>query len=199
MASPSILGDVASQVSYVRPYSTSTARFFVRTSDTGTVATTGQVIDLSKGVHLSTTGGKPLDATVHRRNGGPPRWRGVKLSVPLELVYHTSGLNTFVTVAHKCRAATSGAGSTFRTLKTDVFRFKMGTDTDATFHLGLASSCNLQGSDRFYKANVTFSWKTATGTAAKDTTTSQELICNSPVYEFVGHDMPNTSVPFKVS
>lgn len=198
MASPSMLGDAGPRVSRVLPYSTSTARAFIRTSDTGTVVTTGLIVDLSKALHLGVTGGKPLDSTVHRRSAGPPRWREVEISVPLELVFHTSGKNTYVEVAHKTRAAASGAGSTWRTLKTDLFRLKMGTDTDATFHLGCESSANLMAADRFYKANITFKWRTTTDTAAKDTTTNQQLICNGPVMKFTGHEVP-VSVPFKVS
>lgn len=199
MGSPSSLGDLGRQISLVRAYSTSTARFFVRTSDTGTVASTGVAVDLSRALHLTSTGGKPLDTTVHTRAGGPPRWKSVNLSIPLELVFHTSGTNTYVTVAHKHRSATAGAGSTWATLKTDVFRFKMGTDTDAIMHTGVKSSCNLQNVGRYYKANITFAWKFGSSTSAKDTTTGQELVCNSPVYEFSGGDAPEVTVPYKVS
>lgn len=199
MGSPSSLGDLGRQISLVRAYSTSTARFFVRTSDTGTVATTGVAIDLSRAVHLSSTGGKPLDTTVHARKGGPPAWKSANVSIPLELVFHSSGLNTYVTVAHKHRSATSGAGSTWATIKTDVFRFKGGTDTDVTYHTGVRSGCNLQNVSRYYKANITLSWKLASSTSAKDTTTGQEMVCNSPVYEFSGGDFPEVTVPYKVS
>jgi hypothetical protein len=199
MSSPSQLGSVGNRISLCLPLSTSTARFFVRTSDTGTVATTSRAIDLSRALHVGATGGKPLDVTVHTRMSGPPRWKSVAVAVPFELVYHTSGVNTFVTVAHKTRAATSGAGSTWRTLKTDVYRYKMGTDTDATFHGGLVSDCNLQAVDRFYKTNITLAWRTATSTSAKDTTTNQEMVINSPVFLFSGADSPQVSVPFKVS
>jgi hypothetical protein len=198
MASPSILGSLGLAISRVEPYSTSTARAFVRTSDTGTVALTGRQIDLGKALHMGATGGKPLDATVHTRYG-IPRWKSVAVAVPLEITQHTSGLNTYVTVAHQHRSATSGAGSTYATIKTDVFRFKMGTDTDATRHDGVISDCNLQAVNRYYRANVTFSWKLATSTAAKDTTTGQQLISNSPVLLFSGADSPQVSVPFKVS
>lgn len=198
MSSPSGLGDKAFEVTAVLPFTTSTARFFIRTSDTGTVGTTSTVVDLSRTIHVGVTGGKPLDSTVHRRNGGPSVWKSVMVSAPLELVYHSSGKNTFVTVAHKCRAATSGAGSTWRTLKTDVFRFKMGTDTDATFLKGFASSANLMATDKLYKCNITFAWKKTSDTSVKDTTTEQELICNGPVIHLYGDDVP-TNVPFKVS
>lgn len=199
MSTPSQLGSIGNRVSLVLPLSTSTARFFVRTSDTGTILSTSRSVDLSRALHVGATGGKPLDATVHARRSGPPVWRSVACAIPLEVVYHTSGVNTYVTVAHKTRAATSGAGSTWRTLKTDVFRIKMGTDTDATFHTGIVSDCNLQSVDRFYKTNITTAWRTASSTAAKDTTTNQEMVINSPVWIFSGADSPNVTVPYKVS
>jgi hypothetical protein len=199
MSSPSSLGDLGRQISYVRAYTTSTARLYVRTSDTGTVATTGTAIDLSRAVHLSSTGGKPLDSTVHSRKAGPPVWRSVNVTIPLELVFHSSGRNTYVTVAHKHRSATAGAGSTWATLQTDVFRFKMGTDTDMTIHTGVKSSCNLQAVKRYYKANITFSWKKASSTSVADTSTEQEMVCNSAVYEFNGAEFPEVTVPYKVS
>lgn len=199
MSSPSTLGEVGFPVSAVLAYTTSTARFFVRTSDTGTVATTSRAIDLSKAMHLGVTGGKPFDTTVHARPGGPHRWRSVAVAVPLELVFHSSGRNTYVTVAHKNRSATSGAGSTWATIKTDVFRFKMGTDTDATFHTGLISSCNLQAVQRYYKANITFAWKKASSTSVADTSTEQEMVCNGPALLFGGSSVPQVTVPYKVS
>lgn len=198
MSTPSQLGDLAYGISAVEPLDTTTARFFIRTSDTGTVATTSRSYDLSRALHFGATGGKPLDATVHPRRSGSPRYKSVLVAIPLEVTYHTSGVNTFVTVAHKTRSATSGSGSTWETIKTDVFRFKMGTDTDATFHKGIASSANLMAAKKFYKTNITFAWKKASSTAAKDTTTNQQLICNSPVWLFGGDTLP-TSVPYKVS
>lgn len=195
MPTPSIYGDPSEQVTAVLAFSTSTAISYIRTSDTGTVVSTSRTVDLSRALHLGVTGGKPLDATIHRRPAGPPRWKAVKVSVPLELVFHSSGQNVFVTVAHKHRAAASGAGSTWATLKTDVRRFRMGTDTDATFHVGVVSSANLQAVARFYKANITYSFRKASSTSAKDTTTNSELIANSPVLEFYGGDMPQVSVP----
>ena len=199
MSTPSQLGSIGNRVSLVLPLSTSTARFFVRTSDTGTIVSTSRAVDLSHALHVGATGGKPLDATVHARRSGPPVWKSVACAIPLEMVFHSSGLNTFVTVAHKTRAATSGTGSTWRTLKTDVYRFKMGTDTDATFHKGLVSDCNLQAVDRYYKTNITTAWKLGTSTAAKDTTTGQEMVINSPVWIFSGADSPQVTVPYKVS
>lgn len=199
MASVSGLASLGFPISRVEPYSTSTARLFVRTSDTGTVAITGRQIDLGQTLHVGATGGKPLDTTVHARAGGPPRWRSAAVAVPFELVYHTSGVNTYVTVTHQCRSATSGAGSTYRTLETDVFRFKMGTDTDATFHKGLVSDCSLQAADRYYRANLSVAFRTASSTAAKDTSTNQEMVINSPVYLFGAESTPQITVPYKVS
>lgn len=192
---PSIYGDPGEQVTAVLAFSTSTAIAYIRTSDTGTVVSTSRTIDLSRALHLGVTGGKPLDTTVHRRPAGPPRWKAVKVSVPLELSFHTSGINVYVTVAHKHRAAASGAGSTWVTLKTDVRRFKMGTDTDAVFHVGVQSSANLQAVARYYKANVSYAFRKASSTAAKDTTTSTEVVSNSGILEFYGGDMPSVSVP----
>ncbi len=198
---PAGLGDLGFPVTAVFPMSTSTARFYANISgtDTGTVATTSRTLDLARALHVGTTGGKPLDATVHTRRGVPP-WKSLGVAMPLELTFNTSGRSLYVTVAHKSRAAASGAGSTWRTEKTDVFRFKMGTDTDAVFHTGLFSSCNLQAIQRFYKTNITFAFKLASSTAAKDTTTDQiHVVCNSPVWIASGGSMPQTSVPFKVS
>lgn len=195
MPSPSILGDLGHQVTAVYPLSTSTAIYYIRTSgtDTGTVVTTGRTFDFSRLLHQGSTGGKPFDATVHPRAGGPPRFQSVSVAVPLEMNFHTSGLNLYVTVAHKTRAAASGAGSTWETLKSDVKRFKMGTDTDATFHSGFVSSVNAQAIKKFYKANITFSRRLASSTAAKDTTTaSSPLICNSPIVILSGAAQPTT-------
>jgi hypothetical protein len=187
MSSPSNLGDLGHQIACL-PYTTSTARCFIRTSDTGTVATTGKTIDLSKYLAQSTTGGKPLDATLYPRPGGPKQFRSIAVAVPLELVFHSSGLYASVAVAHKHRSATSGAGSTWATIKTDTRLFKMGTDTDATHHNGFVSSFNAQSVKRYYKANVTFAFKKASSTAAADTTTGTELVCNSPNYLLFGGD-----------
>jgi hypothetical protein len=198
MGTPSSLGDLGYGVTAVFPLSTSTAIFHIRTSDTGTVATTSRAFDLSRALHYGTTGGKPLDATLHRR-GSVPRWKSVSVILPLEATFHTSGVNAFITVAHKHRAATSGAGSTWATLRSQVFRLKAGTDTDATFHTGVVSSANLMAVGRYYKANVTFSYKKASSTAAKDTTTNTEIVVNSPIVMFSGGDTPQASVPLLVS
>lgn len=204
MSSPSTLGSLGFPVSHVEPYSTSTNPAVIRfaipdDTDTGTVALTGRQIDLGRLRHQGNTGGKPLDATVHSRASGPPRWKSVAVAIPLEMTHHSSGLNTYITVAHQHRAATAGAGSTYETLKTDVFRFKMGTDTDALRFDGAISDCNLQAVERYYRANITFSWKLGSSTAAKDTTTGQQLISNSPVLLFGGADQPQVTIPLKVS
>lgn len=196
---PSMLGDLAFAIATVRPYSTSTAVAYIRTSDTGTVATTGRIVDLSRALHLGTTGGKPLDATVHARAGGPPRWRSVILSVPLEMAFHTSGLNVYVTAAIKHRLTTSGVGSTWATLVSHVERFKMGTDTDATFHTGFAVGANISQVNRYLKANLTYAFRKASSTSAKDTTTSTELVSNSPSLLFSAAVLPQVTVPYQVS
>jgi hypothetical protein len=170
---PSILGDLGFQIAAL-PASTSTAAYFTRTSDTGTVLTTSRILDLSRHLGLGVTGGKPLDATVHPRKLSVPR--SLAIALPLEMVFHASGLNLYVGVAHKTRSAAAGAGSTWETIKTEADkRFKMGTDTDATFEHGFVSSCNAQAIKRFYKVNVTFKFRKASDTSAKDTSTNTEL------------------------
>lgn len=185
MSSPAQLGDLGYQIA-VLGASTSTAGFFLRTSDTGTVVTTGRTLDLSRHLNLSVTGGKPLDATVHSRKLQVPK--SIAIAIPLEMVFHTSGVNAYITVAHKHRSAAAGAGSTWETLKTEtVKRFKMGTDTDATFETGFVSSVNAMAVKRFYKANVTFAFRKASDTSAKDTTTNTELYTQpNPVYILYG-------------
>ena len=162
---------------------------------TSTCRTTSRSLDLSRALHLGTTGGKPLDATVHTRAAGAPRFKSLSVAVPLEIAFQTSGLNLFVTVAHNTRAAAAGAGSTWVVLKTDVRRFKNGTDTDNVFHTGFVSSVNAQAIKRFYKANITFATRKPTDTAAKDTTTGVLLNCNSPVVILSGADQPQNVVP----
>lgn len=180
MSSPSNLGDLGYQLA-IKPASTSTAGLFLRTSDTGTVLTTGAVLDLSQHLNKSVTGGKPLDATVHSRRLAVPK--SIAIALPLEMVFHTSGVNAYVTVDHKTRSASAGAGSTWETLKSETKRFKMGTDTDATFETGVVSSVNTQAVKKFYKANVTFKFRKASDTSAKDTSTNTELYTQpNPVY-----------------
>lgn len=203
MPTPASLGDLSYQVTYVMPLATSSGSFYIKTSgtDTGTKATTSRTIDLKKALHETglTTGAKPLDATVHPRAGGPARFKSLSLSIPLKMNFHTSGLNCYLTVAHKTRAATSGAGSTWATLKTDIRRFKMGTDTDAVLHSGVFSSVNAQGLSRYYKANITVSFKLASSTSAKDTTTAQGgFVIHNPSVILSGTLEGQTVVPAKV-
>lgn len=196
---PSLLGDLGFQVTAVFPLSTSTAIFRAlrntTATDTGTVLTTSRTLDLSRRLEVGTTGGKPLDATVHPRTSGAPKFNSLSVAVPLELQLHDSGLNVYVTVAHKHRAALTGAGSTWDTVRTDVRRYKMGTDTDGVFHTGFVSSINAQALRRFYKANITFAFRKGSSTAAKDTTTAAQLVCNSPIFILSGGAMPQAVVP----
>ena len=197
MPSPSTLGDLGHQVTAVFPLSTSTAIYYSKATgtSTGTKLTTSRTFDFSRLQHFGTTGGKPLDATVHPRVTGAQRFKSVTVAVPLELNFQTSGLNCYVTVAHLTRSAASGAGSTWATLRSQVFRWKMGTDTDGIFHTGCASSVNAQAIKKFYKANITFATRKPTDTAAKDTTTGVLIFCNSPVVILSGADQPQNVVP----
>lgn len=200
MSSPSVLGDLGYQVTAVLPLSTSTGLYYIKTSgtSTGTLLTTSRTLDLSRALHVGTTGGKPLDITVHPRAAAAPRFKSLTIAGGLEINFQSSGPNLFVSVAHKQRAASAGAGSTWETIKTDVFRWKQGTDSDAVFHTGFASSVNAQAIKRYYKANITFATKKASSTAAKDTTTSVLLVVPSPVVILSGADVPQVTVPKKV-
>ena len=174
---PSNLGDFGFSVVAVLPLNTATGRHYVKNSgtDTGTVATTSRAIDLKKALFETgiTTGAKPLDITVHPRGAGSPKFTGLALSIPLKANFHDSGRQIYVKVEHKTRAATSGAGSTWQLMKTAVTkRFKMGTDTDAILHSGVFDSVSAMAIQRFYKANLTYSFRLASSTAAKDTSTS---------------------------
>ena len=197
MSSPSILGDFAYDITAVLPLSTSTGIFLSKTSQTstGTVLTTSRSIDLSRLPTNGSTGGKPLDITVHPRRSGAYRFKSVTILLAGEVSFQSSGVNLYVTIAHKTRAATSGAGSTFVTHKTDVRRLKMGTDTDATFHLGFASSFNAQAANKLYKANITFATRKASSTSAKDTSSSIAYYINSAVVVLSGDDAPQVTVP----
>jgi hypothetical protein len=197
-SSPAGLGNIAyNLVGAVVPVNTATGMYFRRTSDTGAVTTTTRSLDLAATLTVGSTGGKPLDSTVHPRRG-VPRWKSLAISIPLKLTYHTSGVNTYVTVTHKHRAATSGAGSTWDTIVAETYRYKMGTDTDAVFFTGLLSACNLQAVRRYYKTNIAFAWRKASSTSAKDTTTNQEAIVGPPTWLISG-DTFGLSVAFKVS
>lgn len=198
MASPAILGDPAYPILALEPLNTATGRFYVKNSgtDTGTVVTTSRAIDFARKLHETgvTTGLKPLDATVHPRLPAMPAFRSLALSIGLKMQFHDSGRQVFIEVAHKTRAATSGAGSSWQTLRTTVHRFKMGTDTDAIANKALISGCNAQALQRFYKANITVRFRLNSSTGAKDTTTSQGgftlynpvlLALGAPVPQFV--------------
>jgi len=204
MSSPSILGDGGFPIVACFPLHTATGRFYVKNSgtDTGTVTTTSRAIDFAKKLHETglTTGTKPLDATVHTRLSAIPRFNSLALTIPIKANFHTSGLQFYFTVAHKTRMTTSGAGSTWQTLRTTVHRFKMGTDTDAVLHSGVVSACNAQAMQRFYKANFTVSFKLASSTSAKDTTTNQgPFVIYNPSVLLTGGNVPQTSVPAVVS
>ena len=183
-----------------RPYTTSTARLtclrLATCSDTGTVAFTGRALDLSRALHLGTTGGKPLDVTRHVRKPAPRiEWVGV--AVPLEINFMTSGRFVIVTATHQHRGAAAGASSTYATIKTDAKLYHGGTDTDAIFHDGFESMVSAQAIKRFYRCNLSFAFRlnSSTAAAAKDTTTEIRLVCNSPVYQVVVGERPNISVP----
>jgi len=203
METPSSLGDLGFTVLAVLPLNTATGRHYVRNSgtDTGTVVTTSRFIDLKKALYETglTTGAKPLDATVHPRPSGSPMFRSLSLAIPLKLNFHDSGSNVYITVAHKTRAATSGAGSSWQTLRSETKRYKMGTDTDAVMHTGFVSSCNAQAIQRYYKANITVAFKKASSTAAKDTTTSQSpFVIYNPSVILSGGSMGQNTVPAPV-
>lgn len=184
MSTPSNLGDLGHQVAVLAAYDTSTVASVnvIAGTDTGTVATTGQTLDLSKPIGYSNTGGKPLDKDVNPKSRIVRQFRSIGVAGGLELVYHTSGKNIHVSVAHKTRSATAGAGSTWETLRTEVFRFKGGTDTDVTLNHGFCSTVNTQAVKRYYKANISVIRKKASSTSAKDTTTDSAVLMKSAVY-----------------
>lgn len=200
MSNPAYVGDLGYQVTSVMPLSTTTALYYSKATgtSTGTVVTTSRTIDFSRTLHVGATGGKPLDATVHPRQSGPPRFKSVSVAVPLELTFQSSGLNFYLTVAHKTRAAASGAGSTWETMRSQVFRWKMGTDSDGVFHTGAVSSVNAMAIKRFYKANITFATRKPTSTAAKDTTTGVLIVCSSPVVLLSGNGAPPAAAVPKI-
>lgn len=200
MSSPSKLGDLGFEILAVLPLNTATGRHYVKNSgtDTGTVVTTSRTLDFKKALHETglTTGAKPLDATVHRRLSAIPTFKCLTLSIPIKANFHDSGHQIYVKVDHKTRDASAGAGSTWRTLKTETVRWKMGTDTDAVLHGGFASSVNAQAMGRYYKANLTFMFRLASSTGAKDTTTSLGgFTCYNPSVILSGGPMPQVSVP----
>jgi hypothetical protein len=189
MSNVSDLGDLGYRIACLGA-STSTASFvnIAAGTDTGTVVATGRIVDLSYSFGYSNTGGKPLDATVNPLSRKRTQYRSIGIALPLELVYHSSGKSIHVQVAHNTRSSTAGAGSTWAAAKTDNFRFKMGTDTDATIFHGVVSGVPTMFLKKFYKATVTVRRRKATSTSAKDTTTDTSVLINSPVYLFAGAD-----------
>lgn len=199
MSSPALLGDLGYQITGVLPYSTATGRLYFKTSgtDTGTILTTSRAIDLSRTFIVNSTGGKPLDTTVHAGALIPPVARSLTLSMPMKIVVKPGGKtgNVFVTIAHKSSTA---SGGTYVTHKTSIFRWKVGTNTGA-YHSGVWSSVNLQAVKKFYKANITFAFRKGSSTAAKDTTTGfAGFVAFNPSVIFSGDDIPSF-VPVQVS
>ncbi len=191
---PALFGDLAYQITFVAPLNSATGRFYFKTSgtDTGTVVTTSRAIDLSRALHLGATGGKPLDINVHPRAAAPPRFKSLTLAIPVKLNFKTGGKNerVYIKVDHKTSTASAG---TYVTLKSETVQFKNGTDTGNAFLTGFASSVSLQGVKKFYKANLTFSFRKNSNTGAKDTTTGAAgFICFNPSVILSGGDVPRT-------
>lgn len=200
MSSPALLGDLGYQINAIQPLGTGTGRYFIKASgtDTGTIVTTSRSIDLSRTLVVGSTGGKPLDSTVHAGAvAAPPAFRSLTLSAPIKLVVKPGGktANLFITVAHKTSTASAG---TYVTVRTTVHRWKAGTST-ATYFTGLVSSCNTQGIKKFYKANITYAFRKGSNTAAKDTTTGfAGTVVFNPSVILSGDDVPSF-VPVQVS
>ena len=198
---PSFLADLAYHVTQVIPLSTSTSIHYIKTSqtDSGTKLTTSRQLDLTRLLHHGTSGGlKPLDVTVHPRASGPPRFKGLSVLLGGRFFFRPKGENAFITVKHWTRAATAGAGSSWVALKTDVKRFKMGTDTQAKIPFGLVSSVPGQSMQRYYKANITYAARLASNTGSKDSTSGLTLFVNSALVVLHGADAPQTIVPAQV-
>ena len=187
MSSPSTLGDLGYQIA-VLPAATSTAAFVDQqaAADTGTLVASGRAIDLAN--PLKSTTGSFLDITLNPISENPKQYRSVGIALPLEMRFDTSGGYVFWSVAHQHRSATSGAGSTWATLKTEEFPFRNGTSTQGVFHNGVVSTVNAQAIKRYYKAVVTMTRKLASSTGAKDTTTGSQQVCVSPSYILAGAD-----------
>lgn len=200
MPTPAILGDLAYQITAVVPLGSATGRFYFKTSgtDTGTVVTTSRSIDLSRTLNVGTTGGKPLDPTVHFGSvTAPPAFKSLTLTQPIKIAVKPGGKtgNVYVTVAHKTSTASAG---TYVTLRTTVHRWKVGTST-ASYLTGLASSCNAQGMKKFYKANITYAFRKGSNTGAKDTTTGfAGFVAFNPSVILSGANVPGF-VPIQVS
>jgi hypothetical protein len=199
MSSPALLGDLGYQINGGFPLNTGTGRYYFKTSgtDTGTILTTSRSIDLSRTLVVGSTGGKPLDPTVHAGAvAAPPAFRGVLLTMPVKIVVKPGGKtgNVYVTVAHKSSTASAG---TYVTHRTTVHRWKVGTSTATYFSL-VASGFNAQGVKKFYKANITFAFRKGSNTAAKDTTTGfAGFVAFNPSVILSGDDVPSF-VPVQV-
>ncbi len=191
MPSPSILGDLAYRIAGT-PAGTSTDAWLNQqvATDTGTIVTSGRAIDLAN--PFAGTTGSLLDKTFSGFGSVPiKQFRSVGIELPLEWRYDASGRYTFFSIAHQNRSATSGAGSTWATIKTDAgahLKFRGGTSTQGIHHLTVSSSVNAQAIKRYYKAVVTLTRKLTSSTSAKDTTTGQQHICVQPNYIFGGGD-----------
>lgn len=188
MASPSNLGDLAHQITVV-PFTTSTAPLLnvMAATDTGTVVASGRALDLSKPIGYTTTGGKPLDATVNPEARAPVKqFRSIGIAVPLELVFDDSGDYLNFSVAHQHRSATSGAGSTWATIATTTKQYRAGTTTDGTYHVGFAHTINAQAVKRYFKSVATLQRRLSTDITAKDTTTGTACFCLGASYIFGG-------------
>ncbi len=183
MATPSRLGDVAHGLEFA-PAWTSTASFVhnAAATDTGTIAVDCAQLDLGALAHQSNTGGLGLDATVQPRRSGPKQFRSVGVTVPLEITFADTGKNVYVQIEHKHRSATSGAGSTWATVRTFERRFKNGTSSAGIYVRSVSDSTNAQALKRYYKATITIKKRMATSTSAKDTTTSTEVLADAPQY-----------------
>jgi hypothetical protein len=201
MSTPSNLGDLGHQVTAVFPLTTSTAEYYTKATgtSTGTKVTTSRTFDFSRLLHHGASTAKLLDPTVHPRNVAPPRFKSVTVAAGIKATFQSSGLNLYVTVAHLTRSAAAGAGSTWVTKRTQVFRWKMGTDSDGIFHTGFASSVNAQDIKKLYKVNLTFATRKASDSAAKDTTTGILLLVKDGVVMLSGADQPQAVIPKIVS
>lgn len=187
MSSPSALGDLGFALAGT-PAATSTSMFINQqtASDTGTIVASGRAIDLAN--PLKSTTGSYLDTTFNPSGKTPKTFRSIGISLPFELRFDASGRYVFLSIAHQTRSATSGAGSTWETVKTGTKAWRMGTSTQGIFFETVLSFCNAQAIKRYYKAVVTLSRKLTTSTSAQDTTTGSQQVCGRPSYLFGGAD-----------
>ena len=183
MSTPSSLGDLGYTLAAIQASTSSGPAINIAAgTDTGTVVATGVTLDLSKPIGYSNTGGKPPDVTVNPLARVVRRFMSIAIAAGVETVFHSSGHSLHIVTAHKTRAAASGVGSTWETMKTDTRRIKGGTDTDVTTRFGFISSVNAQAIKRYYKANITVKRLLASSTGAKDTSTDTNIMIQTPVY-----------------